>query len=827
MPLPPLTLLDDRYAIRRTLDDAHPFSRVYLGWSVKEERQVVIHEHFPSALVERAEDGLGVRLRASQDKARFEAGLGYFRKEAAVLSEVEHPSLPHTHPPLEAHGTAYRITAHHVGTPLPEALAAQGGRVSEQTALTLMRPVLEALGALHARGLIHGGLSPSAVFLTKSRRTLLTDFQCAYVQLARKMDALAGVVRAGTSPAEQYTPRGRQGPWTDVYAAAATIYRMVAGEDLPDALTRTEADPVPDSLRDHDAFSEGLRRALLQALAVTPKGRVQSVEAFTDLLSDPASTALVPAGTPGKTETQAEDATLDLAPVEAEERATEEAERRAAEGPSPAETDAASVEEARTPARTPQTMPTQPLRRLGRKKTALVAGAALLMLLLMGGSVLAVLGSGGALSPEERYAALRAEADSLFLHADYAAAERRYEEARALRPGASSAHVSQRLRRIEALRAAERDALYAASMEQADSLEIRARELLADGSNTEATRHYEAAMQVYLMALDNRPGDSLAFARVEALTDLTAEAAGTGVPSGTPSEKEAGAAPADPAAAAYARLRAEGDAAFDEGAFEPARQKYQAALAYRPADAYLTERIQEAGARLRDATRARTYTQSVRRADAFAQEGRYARARAAYEQALDARPGDATAQARLQELADREAEATENAEQYQYHRARGDVLFDEDRYAEAVESYQEALTYRPDDAHATDRLAASRAKLKAHAAGEKREADTKEGGAYTVVDQAPELIGGLAGLHRKVSYPARAARRGIEGRVTVRFVVTEDGRVREARVLKGIGGGADKEALRVIKEARFEPARLNGRAVPAWHALWVQFKLTK
>ena len=95
----------------------------------------------------------------------------------------------------------------------------------------------------------------------------------------------------------------------------------------------------------------------------------------------------------------------------------------------------------------------------------------------------------------------------------------------------------------------------------------------------------------------------------------------------------------------------------------------------------------------------------------------------------------------------------------------------------------------------------------------------------TSVDQMPALIGGLEALRVQLKYPTIAKRAGIEGRVIIEFTVDEQGRVVDPHVLKGIGGGCDEEALRVVQQARFEPARKDGQPVRLKMSLPFTFKL--
>ncbi len=96
---------------------------------------------------------------------------------------------------------------------------------------------------------------------------------------------------------------------------------------------------------------------------------------------------------------------------------------------------------------------------------------------------------------------------------------------------------------------------------------------------------------------------------------------------------------------------------------------------------------------------------------------------------------------------------------------------------------------------------------------------------FVVVEDPPELIGGIKELHKKITYPPIAKKAGVEGRVTVQFVVDEQGNVRDAVVLKGIGAGCDEEALKAVMASKFKPGRQRGKPVKVKMSLPVTFKL--
>ena len=96
---------------------------------------------------------------------------------------------------------------------------------------------------------------------------------------------------------------------------------------------------------------------------------------------------------------------------------------------------------------------------------------------------------------------------------------------------------------------------------------------------------------------------------------------------------------------------------------------------------------------------------------------------------------------------------------------------------------------------------------------------------FVVVEEMPELIGGLASIQSNIEYPEMARRAGIEGRVYVQFIVNERGEVEDPRVIRGIGGGADEEALRAVRQAKFRPGMQRGRPVRVQYSLPVVFRL--
>lgn len=98
---------------------------------------------------------------------------------------------------------------------------------------------------------------------------------------------------------------------------------------------------------------------------------------------------------------------------------------------------------------------------------------------------------------------------------------------------------------------------------------------------------------------------------------------------------------------------------------------------------------------------------------------------------------------------------------------------------------------------------------------------------HVYVEQMPEFNGDLrAFLGNKLRYPDQAREAGIEGKVFVRFVVNEDGDITGTEIMRGIGGGCDEEAMRVVNAMpKWKPGKQNGRAVKVYFTLPIVFEL--
>jgi protein TonB len=106
---------------------------------------------------------------------------------------------------------------------------------------------------------------------------------------------------------------------------------------------------------------------------------------------------------------------------------------------------------------------------------------------------------------------------------------------------------------------------------------------------------------------------------------------------------------------------------------------------------------------------------------------------------------------------------------------------------------------------------------------EEEEYDEEE--IFVVVEQMPELIGGLSSLSQYITYPEMARRAQIEGRVIVQFIIDKEGNVHNPEVIRGIGGGCDEIAVKAVKKAKFIPGMQRGKPVNVKYSMPINFTL--
>ncbi|MBR2927580.1 MAG: protein kinase [Oscillospiraceae bacterium] len=274
--LPLGTILMGRYLVGRVLGEGG-FGITYIGCDLRLELKVAIKEYFPTDKVTRlARETLDVTSYMGAASAGYEEGKVRFLNEARTMARMDkQPEIVGVRDFFECNNTAYIVMEFVNGTTFKELVAQKGGRIPAKELLPVMEPLFSALSAMHQQGLIHRDISPDNLMLERGALRLL-DFGCAR-ESSRGTETMTITLKHGFAPLEQYQHKG-QGPWTDVYALAATIYYCLTGKIPPQALDRLCEDELILPRKLGVDITERQEQALLYGMGIRPRRRFQSVE---------------------------------------------------------------------------------------------------------------------------------------------------------------------------------------------------------------------------------------------------------------------------------------------------------------------------------------------------------------------------------------------------------------------------------------------------------------------------------------------------------------------------------------------------------------------
>jgi serine/threonine protein kinase len=284
MYLPQGIVLNNRYEIESVLGHGG-FGVTYLARDLTLNVHVAVKEYLPRQLATRGEGATRISIYTGEAREHFKYGLKKFLDEArAVAQFADHPNIVSARDYFEAHGTAYMVMRYVDGVDFKQYLIQQGGKIPFDLALKIMMPVMDALRKVHAAGLLHRDVSPDNIYLTTDGQVKLMDFGAARQQTGEHSKSLSVILKTGYAPPEQYRSKGKQGPWTDIYATAATLYKAITGQTPPDALDRMAEDALTPPSQLRLVIPPAAEQALLKALAIKGSQRYQTMGEFQEAL---------------------------------------------------------------------------------------------------------------------------------------------------------------------------------------------------------------------------------------------------------------------------------------------------------------------------------------------------------------------------------------------------------------------------------------------------------------------------------------------------------------------------------------------------------------
>ncbi len=248
--------------------------------------RVAIKEYFPAGIAVR-QNGV-VQAASDENQAIFKKGVETFNKEAQILSHLgNQPNIVNILAFFFENGTGYFVMEFLEGRSLKDYLNSRGGKLSFPETVSLLLPVMKALSAVHHEGMLHRDIAPDNIYVTNDGQVKLMDFGAARYHTFLETQSIRTVVKPGYAPMEQYTSQSAQGPWTDVYAMGATIYRTLTGIVPPDAPSRYMKDEIKSPLQLGCILPNNADYAIMRALSPQIVFRFRTMDDFARALTMP------------------------------------------------------------------------------------------------------------------------------------------------------------------------------------------------------------------------------------------------------------------------------------------------------------------------------------------------------------------------------------------------------------------------------------------------------------------------------------------------------------------------------------------------------------
>ena len=289
--LAPGTLLENRYVIGKMISK-NGEGILYLAFDTTENITVEIQEFLPDTLCKRAEDGESVEVKDGS-LPLFKSYLSEFADlHKTLISDMKGSSLKTEFTLFSAGNTGYAVSEHLKGKTLEEYIQQNGGKLAWSDISEMLMPVLRTLNTLHEKGIVHRGISPSTLFVTKDGRLVMTSLN---ISAARTSDSrINSEMYEGYAACEQYDLSERQGSWTDIYAVCAVLYTALTGDIPPSAVKRRTEDTLRTPAELDPDIPVNVSEAITGGMKVNRTVRVHNIETLMQMLYEGTASFRIP-----------------------------------------------------------------------------------------------------------------------------------------------------------------------------------------------------------------------------------------------------------------------------------------------------------------------------------------------------------------------------------------------------------------------------------------------------------------------------------------------------------------------------------------------------
>ncbi|MDR3304681.1 MAG: InlB B-repeat-containing protein [Clostridiales Family XIII bacterium] len=277
--LTPGTVLQGKYIVGKVLGYGG-FGVTYIGFDAQLDRKIAIKEYLPTNFSTRMAGETKLTVYDGENGEQFHAGLNSFVEEAKRLMKFNALSgTVDIYDSFMQNGTGYIVMEYLEGKTVKETLAANGVFEYEAAKAIVLR-ILNTLKEVHKAGIVHRDIAPDNIFILPGGDVRLIDFGASRYATTLHSKSLSVILKPGYAPEEQYRSRGKQGSWSDVYALAATFYKMITGITPEESMERMMKDELKEPSKLGVKLPQNDENAIMNALLVKPSDRTQNAGEF-------------------------------------------------------------------------------------------------------------------------------------------------------------------------------------------------------------------------------------------------------------------------------------------------------------------------------------------------------------------------------------------------------------------------------------------------------------------------------------------------------------------------------------------------------------------
>lgn len=278
----PGTLLHNRYIVGVALG-VGGFGITYKCLDTKIGGICAIKEYFPANFALRSNATKFVSV-AEQNLERYNKIMKRFVEEAELVKSLHHRNVITIYDSFFENNTAYYVMEYCDGIDLRRYTNNFNRRLEYDEGMNLLYQIMNGLEYIHSKGILHRDIAPDNIYVTKNNSVKILDFGSARSEMDQFNRELSVIVKVGYAPIEQYGGRGKQGPYTDIYALGATFYHLFTSKIPIESTQRVAEDNLEPFSRLRPDLPDNLKYCIEKSMELTTSKRISNIAEMKSIL---------------------------------------------------------------------------------------------------------------------------------------------------------------------------------------------------------------------------------------------------------------------------------------------------------------------------------------------------------------------------------------------------------------------------------------------------------------------------------------------------------------------------------------------------------------